>query len=83
MAHGRRHSFGHKLDASNGTLAFDVYGQAGTASKTLNPPKDPDKKQENLDKAVAKLLKNFPPPKKVVRLFGEKSTNLELGASHE
>lgn len=54
-----------------GTLAFDVYDQAGkqliwkgTATKTLNPPKDPDKKQKNLDKAVAKLLKNFPPPKK-------------------
>lgn len=54
-----------------GTLAFDVYDQAGkqlvwkgTATKTLNPPKDPDKKQKNLDKAVAKLLKNFPPPAK-------------------
>jgi len=55
-----------------GTLAFDVYDQAGkqlvwkgTATKTLNPPKDPDKKQKNLDKGVAKLLKNFPPlPKK-------------------
>jgi Domain of unknown function (DUF4136) len=53
-----------------GTSAFDVYDQAGkqliwkgTATKTL-PPKDPDKKQKNLDKAVAKLLKNFPPPKK-------------------
>jgi hypothetical protein len=54
-----------------GTLAFDVYDQAGkqlvwkgTATKTLNPPKDPDKKQKNLDKGVARLLKNFPPPKK-------------------
>lgn len=54
-----------------GTLAFDVYDQAGkqliwtgTATKTLNPPKDPEKKQRNLDKGVAKLLKNFPPPSK-------------------
>ena len=54
-----------------GTLAFDVYDQAGkqliwkgTATKTLNPPKDPYKRQKNLDKGVAKLLKNFPPPKK-------------------
>jgi hypothetical protein len=54
-----------------GTLAFDGYDQAGkqlvwkgTATKTLNPPKDPDKKQKNRDKAVVKLLKNFPPPKK-------------------
>lgn len=52
-----------------GTLGFDVYDQAGkqliwrgSATKTLNPPKDPDKKQKNLDKAVVKLLKNFPPP---------------------
>jgi hypothetical protein len=54
-----------------GTLGFDVYDQAGkqlvwrgSATKTLNPPKDPEKKQKNLDKAVAKLLKNFPPPAK-------------------
>jgi uncharacterized protein DUF4136 len=55
-----------------GTLGFDVYDQAGkqlvwrgSATKTLNPPKDPDKRQKNLDKAVAKLLKDFPPqPKK-------------------
>jgi len=54
-----------------GTLAFDVYDQAGkqliwrgSATKTLNPPKDPAKRQNNLDKGVAKLLKNFPPPPK-------------------
>jgi hypothetical protein len=54
-----------------GTLDFDVYDQAGkqliwrgSATKTLNPPNDPEKKQRNLDKAVAKLLKNFPPQPK-------------------
>jgi len=54
-----------------GTLGFDVYDPAakqliwrGSATKTLNPPKDPSKRQKNLDKAVAKLLKNFPPPTK-------------------
>ena len=54
-----------------GTLGFDVYDQSGkqliwrgSATKTLNPPKDPEKKQRNLDNAVAKLLKNFPPPVK-------------------
>jgi len=54
-----------------GTLGFDVYDQAGkqliwrgSATKTLNPPKDPEKRQKNLDNAVAKLLKNFPPPVK-------------------
>ena len=54
-----------------GTLGFDVYDQAGkqliwrgSATKTLNPPKDPEKRQRNLDNAVAKLLKDFPPPVK-------------------
>jgi hypothetical protein len=54
-----------------GTLAVDFYDPAqkqliwrGSATKTLNPPKDPNKRQKNLDKAVAKLLKNFPPPAK-------------------
>jgi hypothetical protein len=54
-----------------GTLAFDAYDPAakqlfwrGSATKTLNPPKDPTKRQKNLDKAVAKLLKDFPPPAK-------------------
>jgi hypothetical protein len=54
-----------------GTLGFDVYDQSGkqliwrgSATKTLNPPKDPSKKQKNLNNAVAKLLKDFPPPVK-------------------
>ena len=54
-----------------GTLGVDFYDPAqkqliwrGSATKTLNPPKDPNKRQKNLDKAVAKLLKNFPPPAK-------------------
>lgn len=52
-----------------GTLGLDIYDPAtkqliwrGSATKTLNPPKDPEKRQRNLDKAVAKLMKNFPPP---------------------
>ncbi len=54
-----------------GTLAFDVYDTAqkklvwkGTATKTLNPSKDPKKNQERLQKAMDKLLKNFPPKAK-------------------
>lgn len=54
-----------------GTLGVDFYDPAqkqliwrGSATKTLNPTKDPNKRQKNLDKAVAKLLKNFPPPAK-------------------
>jgi hypothetical protein len=34
----------------------------GTASKTIDPKAKPDKQQKNLAKAVAKLLKNYPPP---------------------
>jgi len=52
-----------------GQLALDMYDSAnhdlawrGTASKTLDPKAKPDKRQKNLTKAVAKLLKNYPPP---------------------
>ncbi|HTY61665.1 MAG TPA: DUF4136 domain-containing protein [Acidobacteriota bacterium] len=54
-----------------GTLALDFYDVAqksqvwhGTATKTLNPSKDPQKNQDRLQKAVAKLLKNYPPKAK-------------------
>jgi hypothetical protein len=33
----------------------------GVASKTIDPKAKPDKRQKNLNKAVAKLLKNYPP----------------------
>jgi Domain of unknown function (DUF4136) len=51
-----------------GTLDVDFYDPGpkqlvwkGQATKTLNPSKDPKKNQERLNKAVAKLLKDFPP----------------------
>ena len=55
-----------------GTIALDMYDPAakelvwkGQASKTLSGEKDPEKRQKNIDKAMAKLLKDFPPkPKK-------------------
>ena len=54
-----------------GTLVVDFYDVAdkkqiwrGDATKTLNPSKDPKKNQKNLNNAVAKLLKNYPPPSK-------------------
>jgi len=54
-----------------GTLVVDLYdAQAkkhvwrGDATKTLNPSKNPEKNQERLNKAVAKLMKNYPPPAK-------------------
>ncbi len=54
-----------------GTLNLDIYDVGskqqiwrGEASKTLGSGKDPNKVQKNLDKATAKLLKNYPPPPK-------------------
>lgn len=54
-----------------GQLDLSMYDSAqkelvwrGTASKTLDPKAKPDKKQKNINKAVEKLLKNFPPPVK-------------------
>jgi hypothetical protein len=52
-----------------GQLALDVYSPApktlvwrGVVSKTIDPKAKPEKQQKNLAKAVAKLLKNYPPP---------------------
>jgi len=54
-----------------GTIALDMYDPAakelvwkGQASKTLSGEKDPEKRQKNIDKAMAKLLKDFPPKAK-------------------
>jgi hypothetical protein len=51
-----------------GQLALDMYASSpkslvwrGAASKTLDPKAKPEKQQKNLQKAVAKLLKNYPP----------------------
>jgi len=54
-----------------GTLSVDMYdvGQKkqiwrGDATKTLGSGKDPQKVQKNLNKAMAKLFKKYPPPAK-------------------
>jgi len=54
-----------------GTLDLDMYDAAkkslvwrGVATKTIDQNAKPDKRQKNLTKAVAKLLKNYPPQKK-------------------
>jgi len=54
-----------------GQLGLDMYDPAakklvwrGTASKTIDPKAKPEKRQKNLQKGVAKLLKNYPPPPK-------------------
>jgi len=54
-----------------GQLSLDMYDHAdkklvwrGSVSKTIDQKAKPDKQQKNLTKAVAKLLKNYPPPQK-------------------
>jgi hypothetical protein len=51
-----------------GTLLVDVYDPArkqliwrGDATKTVDLKKDPDKNYKNLQKAVTKMFKNYPP----------------------
>ncbi len=54
-----------------GQLVINIYDPArkqliwrGDVSKTLEPSKDPDKNYRNLQKALAKLFKNYPPKTK-------------------
>jgi Domain of unknown function (DUF4136) len=54
-----------------GQLVVDMYDSShhdlvwrGVASKTIDTNAKPDKQTKNLTKAVAKLLKNYPPPAK-------------------
>jgi hypothetical protein len=54
-----------------GQLDLDMYDSAnkrlvwrGAVSKTIDPNAKPEKRQKNLDNALNKLLKNYPPKKK-------------------
>ena len=54
-----------------GTLIVDLVDAGkkdlvwrGTASDTLNPEASPEKKEQNLQEAMAKLFANYPPAKK-------------------
>ena len=54
-----------------GELVLDMYDSKnkelvwrGVVSKTIDKDAKPDKQEKNLKKAVAKLLKNYPPKKK-------------------
>jgi Domain of unknown function (DUF4136) len=56
---------------NNGTLVVDIYDAAnkqlvwtGRATKTISPSKNQQKNMNNLDEAIAKLMKNYPPPMK-------------------
>lgn len=68
---GMQSTYGSTTTITIGTLNLDMYDiktkkqiWRGEATKTLNPPKDPAKLQGRIDKAMAKLLKNYPPPAK-------------------
>jgi hypothetical protein len=54
-----------------GTFVLDMYDPGtkqlvwtGTATKTIDPSSNQEKNQQRLDKAMAKLLKNYPPKSK-------------------
>jgi hypothetical protein len=56
---------------TNGTLVLDLYDPltkqlvwTGNATKTLDPSGNQQKNQNNLNKAMQKLLKNYPPKQK-------------------
>ena len=56
---------------SVGTLVLDMYDPAtkqlvwtGNATKAFDPSANQEKNQQRLDKAMAKLLKNYPPKRK-------------------
>jgi hypothetical protein len=56
---------------SIGTIVLDMYDPGskqlvwtGQATKTIDPSSNPEKNLKNLDKAIAKLLKNYPPKQK-------------------
>jgi hypothetical protein len=68
-AHGTTTTTGQTSTIYVGQLALDMYNSQGhdlvwrgVVSKTLDPKAKPDKREKNLQKAVAKLLKNYPPP---------------------
>jgi Domain of unknown function (DUF4136) len=54
-----------------GTLGVDIYDSGGktlvwrgSATKTIDDKASPQKRQDNITKAMTKLLKNYPPPVK-------------------
>jgi len=61
---------GRTSTVENGTLTVGLFDPVakhlvwrGSASKTLDIKKDPNKNYSNLEKAMAKLFKNYPPGK--------------------
>jgi Domain of unknown function (DUF4136) len=61
-------TYGSTSTVYNGQLDLSMYDPKekqlvwrGVATKTLDPNAKPDKKEKNINKAVVKLLKNYPP----------------------
>jgi hypothetical protein len=61
-------TYGSTSTVYNGQLDLSMYDSKekqlvwrGVVTKTLDPKAKPDKKEKNISKAVAKLLKNYPP----------------------
>jgi len=68
---GMRSVQGQTSSIPVGTLLVNLYDPAkkqliwrGDATKTIDLRKDPDKNYRNLQKAMAKLFKNYPPERK-------------------
>ena len=64
-------TYGSTSTIYNGQLDLSIYDSndkqliwRGAATKTLDPKAKPEKKEKNIAKAVAKLLKNYPPKSK-------------------
>jgi Domain of unknown function (DUF4136) len=64
-------TYGSTSTVYNGQLDLSMYDSGekqlvwrGAVTKTLDPKAKPEKKEKNISKAVAKLLKNYPPPKR-------------------
>jgi hypothetical protein len=64
-------NYGSTSTIYNGQLDLSIYDSndkqliwRGAATKTLDPKAKPEKKEKNIAKAVAKLLKNYPPNSK-------------------
>jgi len=56
---------------TNGTLVIDIYNPAdkqlvwsGRGTETLSPSKNQQKNMDKLNKAITKIMKNYPPPMK-------------------
>lgn len=65
---GSTSTYGSTSTIYSGQLDLDMYDSSGhdlvwrgVVSKTIDPKAKPEKQQKNLEKAIKKLLKNYPP----------------------